>query len=366
MTRDRIALIVDSMTIGGAERVALNLAQEFVRRGLDVDLVLLAAKGPLLAQVPPEVRVIDLRCARARDAIGRLRKYLRSEKPEAAIAFTWHINLLAALARTGLRTDTKLLLTVHSAITPTLREGSFARKIVLWLGTRLLYPSVDRVVAVSDGAAQDLCRVAKLPRELVVTIHNPVIGPDFEQKAAQAAEPSVAMAGKSKLIVAAGRLTEAKDYPTLVSAFAKVAKILDARLLILGEGEMRKKIEALVAKSGLAERVTMPGHVENPVPFMKAADVFVMSSKREGFGNVLVEAMAAGAAVVSTDCPHGPREILEDGKWGRLVPVGDEDAMAEAILETLRSGGVDAKDRTLDFTISRAADKYLSLVRGSG
>jgi glycosyltransferase involved in cell wall biosynthesis len=167
------------------------------------------------------------------------------------------------------------------------------------------------------------------------------------------------------LLMSVGRLTEAKDYPTLIRAFARVREQIDARLLILGEGDSRDEIKTLIRDSGVGGDIGLLGHVRNPLPWMKAANVFVMTSKREGFGNVLVEAMAMGTPVVSTDCPHGPGEILENGKWGKLVPVGDDEALADAIVETLRSGGVDATKRARDFTVAAAADKYLALMEAS-
>ena len=165
------------------------------------------------------------------------------------------------------------------------------------------------------------------------------------------------------MILGVGRLTQAKDFPTLIRAFALVRKKRAARLMILGEGEERPKLEALVRELGLEREVTLPGFVDNPYKYMKRAAVFVLSSKWEGFGNVLVEAMALGTPVVSTDCPSGPAEILENGRWGRLVPVGDVYALAEAIIETLdEEHHPDVANRAKDFAVELAVEKYINVL----
>jgi glycosyltransferase involved in cell wall biosynthesis len=228
----------------------------------------------------------------------------------------------------------------------------------------LLYRSADHIVAVSEGAADDLARTVKIRRDRIATIHNPVLGQEFEAAASEPVEHPWVASGVP-LLVSVGRLSEAKDYPTLIRAFARVREQLRARLLILGEGDRRVEIEGMIRRSGVGGEIGLLGHVRNPIPWVKAADVFVMTSKREGFGNVLVEAMATGTPVISTDCPHGPAEILENGKWGVLVPVGNEEAVANAILDVLRSETVDARVRACDFTVEKAADAYLALVNST-
>lgn len=356
----RIALLVGSMVTGGAQRVAFNLAGEFADRGFAVDLIPIAATGRLLSEIPPGVSLRPLG-RRGRSSVLRLRKYLREARPSALIAFTFHVNLLAALAHLALGNQTRLVLSVHSTFSGALREYSPVTRALFYPATLLFYRLADLIVAVSDGAAEDLAQVAHLDRKRIVTIHNPVIGRGFQAAADEPVEHPFLAAG-APLLVAVGRLSEAKDYPTLIRAFARVRQRIDARLLVVGEGDRRGEIEALISDSGVSADVDLVGHLDNPLPWMKAADLFVMTSKREGFGNVLVEAMATGTPVVSTDCPHGPAEILENGKWGKLVPVGDDQALADAIVESLRSGGVDARARALDFTVAAAAEKYLALV----
>jgi glycosyltransferase involved in cell wall biosynthesis len=174
-------------------------------------------------------------------------------------------------------------------------------------------------------------------------------------------------AGEPPVILGVGRLTVQKDFPTLIRAFARVRQKRNARLLILGEGELRSELNALVAELGLQADVALPGFVENPFVFMRHASLFVLSSAWEGFGNVLVEAMACGMPVVSTDCPSGPAEILQNGKWGRLVPVGDVQALSEALLATLEeSTHPDVAARAAECSVDRAVEGYLRVRLPSG
>jgi glycosyltransferase involved in cell wall biosynthesis len=356
----RIALVIGSMETGGAQRVALNLAEDFAARGIAVDLIPLVAQGPLLADVPLNVSLVQLG-RRGRSSIFALRRYIQKTQPTAIIAFTFHANLIAALAHIGLGRRSSQILSVHSTFSAALREHSPAVRAILYIGTLLLYPFADHLVAVSEGAADDLARVARIDRARIVTIHNPVLDRNFEVAALDPIDHPWVASG-IPLLVSVGRLSEAKDYPTLIRAFVRVRERLDARLLILGEGDRRAEIEELVRNSGVGGDIGLLGHIRNPIPWMKAADVFVMTSKREGFGNVLVEAMATGIPIVSTDCPHGPSEILEKGKWGKLVPVGNDQAIAGAILDSLWSEAVDGRVRAWNFTVEEAADGYLALV----
>jgi len=218
-------------------------------------------------------------------------------------------------------------------------------------------------VAVSRGVADDLARLTGLPREKIQVIYNPVVTPELFVKAEEPLGHPWFAAGEPPVILGVGRLHEAKDFQTLIRAFALVRKKRVARLVILGEGEERPKLEALVRELGLEEEVALPGFVDNPFKYMKRAGVFVLSSQWEGFGNVLVEAMACGTPVVSTACPSGPEEILENGRWGRLVSVGDVDALAEAIILTLDDKNhPDVARRALDFGVQRAIDEYIRVL----
>jgi glycosyltransferase involved in cell wall biosynthesis len=225
------------------------------------------------------------------------------------------------------------------------------------------YPLADAVVACSKGVAEDLVQNMKVPRERVHVIYNPT-DPEIEAKAQEPVDHPWFKNSKIPVILCVARLAPEKDLPTLIRAFSIVRKERPAKLVILGEGSERAKLEALVKELGLEGDVWMPGFVDNPFKFMKRATVFALSSKFEGFGMVIAEALAVGTPVVSTDCPSGPAEILGGGKWGKLVPVGDYEKLAEAILETIENppDREKLKERGRDFSLDRIGQQYLQLI----
>jgi glycosyltransferase involved in cell wall biosynthesis len=229
---------------------------------------------------------------------------------------------------------------------------------------RLGYSLADAVVAVSFGVRDDLTELSGLPASRYCVVHNPVPPPEPDPDAADEALLRWWGDGGCARIIAIGSLKPAKDYPTLLRAFAVASRKQAVRLLIVGEGPLRGEIEALIELLGLSDRVRLPGHVPNPYVWLNHADQFVLSSAWEGFGNVIVEAMHCGVPVVSTDCRSGPREILDDGKYGRLVPVGDVDALARAMLDSLTEYHDPAmlRARAHQFSVAQAADDYLALL----
>jgi glycosyltransferase involved in cell wall biosynthesis len=228
---------------------------------------------------------------------------------------------------------------------------------------RWLYPQAHRVVAVSHGVATDILHLYQLPTAKVAVIYNPVVTPELIARSWEAVEHPWLAAGEPPIILGVGRLTAQKDFATLIRAFARVRQHDEARLIILGEGEHRPILEQLIGELGLQAWVALPGFVENPYAWMRRAAVFVLSSRWEGLPTVLIEAMACGTPVVATDCPSGPREILEGGKWGKLVPVGDAVGLAEAICQTLKEGSPsDLSIRASDFSLERAVESYLQVL----
>jgi glycosyltransferase involved in cell wall biosynthesis len=228
---------------------------------------------------------------------------------------------------------------------------------------RTFYPWASCVVAVSHGAADDLARTSGLPRNRVRVVYNPVITPSIMALARQKPDHPWFAPGQPPVILGVGRLTKQKDFPTLIRAFAEVRRRRPARLIILGEGEDRPLLESLVGELGLSDAVALPGFRENAMAYMAGSALFVLSSAWEGLPTVLIEALAAGTRVVSTDCPSGPREILQEGRLGVLVPVGDVAALAEAMIDTLdRPGSSVPPDALTAFTRDAAVDHYLSLI----
>lgn len=359
----QIAILLPDLRGGGAERVCIYLANEFVARGLRVDMVLMQATGQLTGLLDPRVRMIDLQASRVRNAFVPLAGYLRKERPAAVLANMWPLPIAALAARLLARRRVRVVGVEHTTWSRSeLYANGWTRLQIRW-SMRWLYRWLDAVVAVSVGAAADLVRIGAVNRSILRVIYNPI-------SRSMAAFPGLAELphawrdATGDRILAVGTLKAIKDFPTLLHAIAKLRQKRDARLVILGDGDERPALEQLTASLGLQGTVTMPGFVSDTRQYYAAANVFVLSSTGEGFGNVIVEALEQGTPVVSTDCPSGPREILEDGKYGTLVPVGDVDALAKAMDEALsREHDRDAlKRRAQDFSVEKAADAYLDLL----
>jgi glycosyltransferase involved in cell wall biosynthesis len=363
----RIAFFLPTLVGGGAERVIVNLAQAIAERGLPVELVVAEAKGELVAQRPASVPLVDLGAPRVLRSIGPLARHLRRTRPRVVVSSMSHANLVALWAARLAGTRTPVIATVHNTMSQsTPQQGGVAGR--LWprlLGT--FYPWAAEIVAVSRGAADDLARTARLPRERIRVVYNPVVTPAMLALARERPTHPWFGPGEPPVVLGVGRLTPQKDFGTLMRAFAALRAARPARLMILGEGEERGRLEALARELGISGDVALPGFQANAMAHLSAAGLFVLSSAWEGLPTVLIEALAAGTRVVSTDCPSGPREILQDGRLGRLVPVGDAPALARAMAETLDGTAVPVAPEALaPFTRDVAVDHYLSLIEGVG
>lgn len=348
---------------GGAERSMANLATGLSQLGVKVDLVLGRVEGPFLAGVPRGVRIIDLHGQRASTSLIGLVRYLRRERPVSLLSTMTHTNLVAVLARRISRVPCRLILREATPLTISAdNAGSMRGKVLPYLAC-LLYRDADGIVAISNGVASNLIDQVRIPPGHVQVIHNPVIPQGIS---AMSNEPIVHRFLKtgSPIILGAGRLTKAKDFGTLISSFFLVRQQIAAKLIILGEGEERVHLENHVKALGLTDDIDFPGFVSNPYAYMAKAKIFAQSPLWEGFGNVLAEAMACGTPVVSTNCPGGPRDILENGRWGTLVPCGDPQALADAILNTLSAPAPSEalKQRAREFTIEAASELYLRVL----
>ncbi|GAA4010238.1 glycosyltransferase [Sphingomonas humi] len=329
--RRRIAFFLPDMAGGGAERVQLAIIRHLVTAGHEVDLILAFDGGVLLPLVPPEVRVIPLRARRLAGAMPGLIRYLRIEKPWSLQAIMWPCTVIAVAARLAARSRARLVLSDHTFLTSHYTGRRTQR--VLRASMRLLYRLADHRVAVSSGAANDVARLAGLPPEAVEVIYNPIEVPDH---IAPTAAATMAWGDASPRIITVGSLKPEKNHSLLLRAFARLVEHHPAaRLLILGEGQLRADLERQRDALGLHEQVLLAGFKIDPWPYYAGADLFVLSSDYEGMSLVLVEALYAGLPVVSTDCEAGPAEILDDGLYGPLVPVGDAAALSAAMMKTL-------------------------------
>jgi glycosyltransferase involved in cell wall biosynthesis len=362
------ALFVPSLHAGGAERMMVVLANGIAARGHRVDLVLVRGEGHFRSRVSAAVRLVDLNARRTLGALPALAGYLRRERPQALLATLSNANVIALLAHRlalGLGSG-RARIVVREACTLSTIEGEAALKRFVAPLMRLTYPWADARIVISDGVGDDLAACLGLRRDSMRTIYNPVIDDGLAARAAAPAGHPWLQPGEPPVVLAVGRLAIQKDFPTLIRAFAEVRRQRAVRLLILGDGPDREPLQALVESLGLSSDVAMPGFIDNPYPYMRGASLFVMSSRWEGFGNVLVEAMACGTPVVSTDCPSGPREILENGRWGALVPVGDANALAGAMTTQLESGAAPhmAESVMMRFHEDRIVDEYLRVLIG--
>lgn len=324
-----IAFVLPNLDYGGAERVALTLMRSLVDRGCPVDLVLMRKEGALLAQLPKEVRVVDLGSSRIRGTIGPLVSYLKQRRPRSMQVRMWPLTIAAIIARSLSAVRTKLVVSDHAVLSDHYRSRT--TQAVLKLTTRLFYPRADVRVSVSEGAARDLAKLSGLPMNAFTVIHNPA-----ELPAKVRTNPEVeALWGEGRpRILTIGKLKEEKDQQLLVQAFAQLKGASKARLMIAGDGPLLEPLRSLAKELGIAGQVRFPGYVADPWPLYASADLFVLPSREESFGNVLVEALHAGLPIVSTSST-GATEILDSGRFGTLVPRGDVQALAQAIQETL-------------------------------
>ncbi|MFO1040116.1 MAG: glycosyltransferase [Geminicoccaceae bacterium] len=398
----RIAILLDDLSGGGVERSMLTLAGGFRRRGHTVDLILARRAGPLESEVPANMRVlvlpenadlgVRLAIARAdpggigvlarplllarRKRLGRmparlpsLVAYLRRERPDVLLAAKLRPNLAAVWARRLARVPTRVVLTERTSPSEHFPMGrnKGRNQDVRHLMHRT-YPQADAIVTVSRDLADDLARFADLPRASIQPIYNPVVDSRLEEAARETPDHPWLAEGEPPVILAVGRIEPRKGFTTLLRAFAQVRERRPVRLVILGgmkneAGGHEQALLDLARQFGIEADLSLPGFRLNPFAYMARAAVFVLPSEYEGLPGVLIQALACGCPVVSTDCPTGPREILEGGRYGPLVPVGDHRAMADAIAATLDDPLPPdlLRERGREFGVDASTDAYLAL-----
>ena len=357
-----IAILLNSMGAGGSERGMINLAGELANRGRSVMLVVVREEGPLRSLVDPRVEVVDFRAHAVVPALPALIRLLDARRPHVLLSACANSNVVAVAAARLARASVRVVVCEPTTLSRVALDTRRVRHRLVPPAARWAYPRADAVVAISDGVADDLENALKIPRERVQVIPNPLTPGIFAAAAAAPQHPWLRDGGPPVLLSVA-RLTPAKDLPTLLQAFARLRAVLPARLLVLGEGEERNRLEALVRRLGLGADIDLAGYVANPYPAMAAADAFVLSSQREGLPTVLLEALALGASIVATDCPSGPREILQGGRLGRLAPPRDPAALAEAMLAALAERRSPRGPTDLArYSVGAVADRYLEVL----
>lgn len=361
-SKERIAFFLPGLYEGGAERIVLNLAKGVSERGYDVDLVLARAEGPYMTQIPDTVRLINLNAPRVLGSVPALIKYLRRERPSAMLSGMF-ANVIALWARRLSGVPCRLAITEHNTLSSIVKSKNDLRWQVYPKLAKWFYPWADQIIAVSNDVANDLTRTTKIPRELIQVVYNPIVTADLQAKSEEPLEDPWFKDGEPPVILSVGRLTDQKAFDVLIQAFYFVIKNHPSRLLILGEGENRPALEALIWKLGLEKDVRLMGFVQNPYPYMAHAAQFVLPSRWEGLPTVLVEALYLGAPIVATDCPGGSREILKDGLFGRLVPVDNPLILAEAIIGSMNEQrSCPPKEIWDPYCLDFVVDRYVNLL----
>jgi glycosyltransferase involved in cell wall biosynthesis len=363
-----ISVFLPGLHGGGAEKMMLDLCNAFDDAGHRVYLVVAKKEGNFIDRVPADVDLVDLNSPEPPGfnllgSLPGLIAHLRRRRPDAVLSALNRANIVAVLAARLSNSGTRVVVSEHNHLSTYLKHAMFRERALLPRLVYSIYPHADDIVAVSRGVAQDLESTVSLDQEEITVIHNPAMTPEVREMSTKPVDHPWFDTGEP-VIIGLGNLTEQKDFPTLLRAVDHLQERRKCRLIICGEGEKRPELESLTTHLGIEDIVDLPGFVDNPYAMMNHADVFALSSKWEGFGNVVVEALGCGCPVVSTDCPSGPAEILDNGKYGTLVPVGDPMALADAIGTQIDNPPHSdrLRDRAADFSVENVAEEYLDVL----
>jgi len=360
----KLTIFLPTLMGGGAEKVMVTLANEFVERGIDVDLVLAKAQGPYLSQIDQRIMIVDLKSNKQIFCLLGLLKYLRKERPSVMLSALSTANIIAVLARLLSRISFRLVISERAVSSVALQDNRSYQARFLPFLMRLAYPLADAVVAVARGVADDLILNFNVNPARVNVVYNPVVTTELIELSGNRCEHESFDEPGMSVVLSVGRLTSQKNFNLLIRAFSELSNTHNVCLVILGEGELKLELIGLAKALGIASKVYFPGFVLNPFMWMRRASVFVLSSDYEGLPGALIQAMACGTPVVSTDCQSGPSEILENGKWGRLVAVDDSKALSKAIMETLvDKTPPDVKFRAQYFDVKHGVDGYQKILQ---
>jgi len=390
-----LALFIPSLAGGGVAKFILNLGKFFASRGHKVDLLLCRVAGPYLDQVPPDVTIVQLKASsgwRSRfkalaadhkalrdlalpilfpykapkpvNFLPDLVRYLQNTKPDVLFSAKTPCNLVALWAKRLAGGSTRVVVSERSSLSPIVQSKKEWRWRFIPPIMRRVYPWADGIVSMSNGVGDDVSLLTGIPRERITTIYNPIMANEISEKSHSPLDHPWFVPDATPVILSVGRLVPQKDFPCLLRAFRQVRSSRKVRLVILGEGRLRGELEALATTLGISQDISMPGFTENPYAFMARASVLALSSAWEGFANVIGEALACGCPVVSTDCPSGPAELLKNGAYGTLVPVGNDKALADAILTVLdKPPDPDRlRSRASEFDLDTISEAYLQLL----
>jgi glycosyltransferase involved in cell wall biosynthesis len=358
-----ISIFIPTLTGGGVEKNMVNLSRGFVDKGHTVDMVLAKAVGPFLDELDPRVNLVDLKSSRVLVAIPGLVRYLRRRRPDILLAGMGHANVVALVARWLSRIPCKVVVSVHTVLSVHKKYSDKKLTGAIPLLARFLYPRAAGIIAVSDDVAADLVKISGLAPESITVIGNPVVTPELRAGYDQRPQHRFFGPNMPPVVLSVGRMDPQKAFDVLLDAHALLLKQVPHNLLILGDGRDRPQLAKQAADLGVNDTVDMPGFVEGVPGYMAQSAVFALASRFEGFGNVLVEALAGGLPVVATRCSGGPSFILADGRYGPLVPVQDPQALADAVAGVLADPPDSAElvERAEDFSLDSITDAYLDL-----
>ena len=363
--RPDLAILISFSGAGGVERMVLNLVNAMAEKGVRLDLLLIKTHSSHLKELHPSINRIDLGTGHTLTSLPALVRYLKQSSPPCLLAAKDRAGRIAVIARALANAgQTRLGMRLGTNLTAALAHKSPWRMRLRRLPIRLLYPRIDTIIAVSEGVRQDTLSVSGVDPAQVLVVRNPVITSGLETAASAPIPHPWLEQHDTPVILGAGRLTQQKDFPTLLRAFARLRKQRPCRLIILGEGRQRETLQTLAAELGVSDDLALPGFTPNPYVYMRHADLFVLSSRWEGSPNVLTEAMALGTPVVATDCPSGPVEVLDGGRLAPLVPVGDWQALADAMGETLDNPPAPEtlQQAVQEYNADTSANRYLEIL----
>jgi len=362
----KISIFLPNLTGGGAERLAIYLAHDWIDRGFKVEIVLMQKHGELLSIVSPEIAIIDLKSRKIRNSIFSLYKYLRVSQPDIIWVGMWPLTSTAIISWILAKKVGSIYVIDHNQLSKSVIQELKVPAFFLKMLMKITYPFATGIMTVSNGVKEDLLKLGGFKDNQVKVIYNPAAtGIPKNMKITKIHKDTIWGEGFDKHILSVGSLSVQKNYSLLIRAFSKISKNLNAKLIILGEGKLRPSLESLISELDLEDSVSLVGFVKDPYPWYLTADLYVLSSDWEGLPTVLIESLECGLPIVSTDCPSGPKEILEDGRYGKLVPTNNPIALSNAIELSLS----ESHDKTLlmsradDFSIESISKQYLQYFR---
>ena len=365
----KVLIFRPSLGMGGADRVTATLMHLLDRKKFSLALALVHAEGPFMSDIPSDVEFIHLDSGRLARSVPALTRVIRRLQPDVVFSTSSAANVIAAIAHRIARSKSRLVLSERSALLRG-RPRDLKQRLEVML-KRVTYPLADSVTVVSSGLGDQLVAKLAVPRELIDVVYNPMIGDDFEELTSQPVEHPWFAPDAPPVILACARLVVQKDYPGLLQAFARIRSQTPARLFVLGEGALRKSLEARAAELGVADDVCFYGFDKNPMKYMARARLLMHASHTEGLPGAMIQTMACGIPVVATDCEHGPREVISHNVDGFLVPVGDYAGLAEHALKILKDDrlrdelGANARRTAQRFSVAASMARYENALVGA-